>query len=558
MLSSIRILPRLLIGFGVLVLLIAGLSGAAIHSGHFTQGLFEHVVRLKGEEALDERVEKRVFQGRMHMWLALASGDQDQWQQSAEALRTARERLSELIASTQDPGRLARANQMKNALAAYEAKAAKLKDIKGGNAALDTPEGRQMIADVTAAGREIDALGDPLANEYEKAATSLSADAFDQIAESIRFAIILGVVSILSGIALAILIARSIANPISAITNSMGLLASGNTDAEIPGVGRKDEVGAMAAAVKVFKDNMIETARLRAEQEATAQRVAAERRQAMLNLAAKFEESVGAIVSGVTSQATELQATAQSMAATAEETSRQSTTVAAASEQATQNVQTVAAAAEELSTSVREIGEQVAQSSRMINEAVLQGNRSNEQVQGLNQAAEKVGDVVRIIADIAGQTNLLALNATIEAARAGDAGKGFAVVASEVKALANQTAKATEEIDAQIRAIREATQTSVQSILGITQAITKVNETAAAIAAAVEEQTAATQEIARNVQQAAQGTSEVSSNITGVNQAAQQTGAAASQVLSSAGELSQSSALLKRQVDEFLQGVRAA
>jgi methyl-accepting chemotaxis protein len=558
MLSSLRILPRLMIGFGVLLLMIVGLSGFTVQSDRSTRDLFETVTRLKGNETLDERVEKRVFEARMQGWMALASGDQDHWPQAETAFRTAHERLQDLISKTSDPGRLARAKQMETAITSYEAKLAKLREFKGANAELGTPQGRQAIADAATAASQIDTIGEGLSDAYEHAADKAGLDALSDMAGATNIAIALGVISILLGMILAIIIARSIARPIRAITESMAIIAAGNIEAEIPGAGRKDEVGDMAGAVKVFKDSMIEAARLRADQEAAAQQAAAQRRQAMLEMAAKFEASVGSIVSGVSSQATELQATAQSMAATAEETTRQSTTVAAASEQASQNVQTVASAAEELSTSVREITEQVTRSSRMIGEAVAQANLSNEKMQGLSEAAKKVGDVVRIIAGIAGQTNLLALNATIEAARAGEAGKGFAVVASEVKALATQTAKATEEIDVQIRAIGEATEASVQSMLGISQTITKVDETATIIAAAVEEQGAATQEIARNVQQAAQGTSEVTSNIAGVSQAAQQTGAAASQVLSSAGDLGQNSAMLKRQVDEFLREVRAA
>ena len=370
--------------------------------------------------------------------------------------------------------------------------------------------------------------------------------------------IIGGVASLLVALLVSIALTRGIATPITVMREVMARLARGDTSVAVPGVGRKDEVGAMAEAVRVFKDGMIETERLRADQETQKHKAEAERRQAMLDLAARFEASVGGIVESVASAAMELQTTSQSMASTSKETTQRSTTVAAASEQATQNVQTVASAAEELSASIREISEQVSHASAVIQQGVQQTMESNTQVQGLAMTAEKIGDVVRIISDIAGQTNLLALNATIEAARAGDAGKGFAVVASEVKALATQTAKATDEISTQIKSIQEATKLAVQSILGVTETIGKVNETATAIAAAVEEQGAATQEISRNVMEAAQGTQEVSGNIVRVNEAAQRAGEEASQVLVSAGELSRNGEALKAQVTAFLREVRAA
>jgi methyl-accepting chemotaxis protein len=275
-------------------------------------------------------------------------------------------------------------------------------------------------------------------------------------------------------------------------------------------------------------------------------------------MANSFEADVRGVVDGVTSAATELHATARSMTATADETARRSNTVDAASRQASQNVDAVAGATEQLSSSVREITQQVSQSTRMIGDAQTQARATDTQVQGLADTVQKIGDVVKLINDIASQTNLLALNATIEAARAGDAGKGFAVVASEVKTLANQTAKATDEIAAQISAIQAATAQTVQSIQGITATIARVNETASSIASAVEEQSAATQEIARNISGAATGAAEVSSNIGGVNEAAQQTGAAASEILASAGELSRNGEFLKGQVEKFLRDVRAA
>ena len=369
--------------------------------------------------------------------------------------------------------------------------------------------------------------------------------------------LVFSVGALMCGALLAWVIGKGIANPVVAMTAAMRSLAGGDTSVRIPAADRKDEIGEMAGAVQVFRDNMIETERLRTEQE-TEQRRQTERGQKIEASIGNFEKVIADVVNTVSSSATELQATAQSMAATSEETSRQSTTVAAASEQATQNVQAVASAAEELSASVREIGQQVTQAGTVIEEAVRQAMQSNEQVQGLTSTADKIGDVVKIISDIAGQTNLLALNATIEAARAGDAGKGFAVVASEVKTLATQTAKATQEIAAQIKSIQDATQIAAHSIQRVTETIEKVNETATAIASAVEEQGAATQEISRNVLQAAQGTQEVSSNIAGVSEAAQQTGVAATQVLASAGELSRNGEALKAQVGSFLRDVRAA
>jgi len=283
-----------------------------------------------------------------------------------------------------------------------------------------------------------------------------------------------------------------------------------------------------------------------------------ERHATLERLASDFERAIGAVVSIVSSAATELQASAQMMTAGAEETSTQSKVVASASEEASSNVQTVASAAEELTASITEIGRQVKESAQIAAAAVNDAVSSADRIRELAQGAQKIGDVVELINNIASQTNLLALNATIEAARAGEAGKGFAVVASEVKALAAQTAKATEEIAAQIGNIQHSTSDSVAAIGNITEVIKKMSDIATSIATAVEQQGAATREIARNVQHAAQGTSEVSSNISGVTRAATETGTAATQVLSAATELSRQSEQLRTEVDKFLVTVRAA
>ena len=369
-----------------------------------------------------------------------------------------------------------------------------------------------------------------------------------------------------AGAAAAILIAfliaawvgRGLARPIVALQGAMRAITSGQHDVVIPGANRRDEIGSMARAVEVFKDSLIETGRLRTAQE--DQRIAseAERRNAVLALAERFESGVGGIVNAVGSASTELRSTAENMARTAEEATQQTATVAEASEEASANAQAVAAAIEELNASISEIAQQVNESAQVAGHAAKQANDTNNEVQGLAMAAQKIGDVVKLISEIAEQTNLLALNATIEAARAGEAGRGFAVVASEVKALASQTSKATDEISAQVGSIQSATRTSVEAIDGITRTISKVNEIASAIASAVEEQGAATREIAHNVAQAAKGTGEVSANIVGVRDAARETGVAADQVVSSAAELSLNGETLKAQVDAFLREVRAA
>jgi methyl-accepting chemotaxis protein len=355
-----------------------------------------------------------------------------------------------------------------------------------------------------------------------------------------------------------LLVGFGITSPITRLADVMQRLATGESTVRVPDTGRADEVGAMARSVKVFKDNALKMEQMRGSQEATKQQVEAEKRRAVAELADGFEKSVLGIVGVVSSAATELQSTAQTMSSTAEQTRQQSIIVSSSSQEASANVQTVASASEELSSSIAEIGQHVRQASQIIGQAALEGERTNHSVQGLAEEAQKIGEVVALITDIAAQTNLLALNATIEAARAGEAGRGFAVVASEVKSLATQTAKATEEIRVQIAAVQGETQSAVQAIRSICETIVKVNEISTSVAAAVEEQTAATREIARNAEQAASGTADVSRNISGVTDAAGQTGTAAAHVLNSSGELAKQAEKLRAEVDRFLRTVRAA
>jgi methyl-accepting chemotaxis protein len=366
----------------------------------------------------------------------------------------------------------------------------------------------------------------------------------------------LGIAAVAGGIAW--LIGRSISRPLDLLGARMRALADGSLEGDIPGIGRGDEVGAMAATVQIFKDNALRIRGLEQVEAQTQERAATERRAAMESIASDFERSVNGIVRSVSTAAAGMQTTAQSMTATASDASARAATVGAASESASNNVGTVAAAAEELSSSVAEISRQVTRSSEIASKAVGDAERTNATVGALSTGAEKIGEVVKLIHSIAAQTNLLALNATIEAARAGDSGRGFAVVASEVKALANQTAKATEEISAQVAAMQASTSDAVQSIGGITETIAQMSEITVSISTAIEQQGDATREIARNIQSVAAGSSEISTHIGGVTTAAAATGTAATDVLKNARELDNQSGMLRTAVDEFMTKLRAA
>ncbi len=412
---------------------------------------------------------------------------------------------------------------------------------------------------------EMDDAAKQLINDVDSVVEAVHTEGAEVKAETVamienaeRTMLILSIGGLVLGIVLAWLIGNGLTKPVTAMTEAMQRLAGGDHETEIPARNRGDEIGAMAGAVQVFKDNAIAVKRMEEEQE--QQRLETEKRvrDERLQLADNFESAVMGIVQSVGDAAGSMSSSAEQMRVIAGRTSEQAAMVSSASVQASANVQSVATATEEMSASVQEITRQIVSSSEVSSSAVTESKRAMEQVQGLAEASQRVGEVVSLINDIANQTNLLALNATIEAARAGDAGKGFAVVASEVKNLASQTAKATEEISGQIAGIQDATGSAVTAIEGMSGTIEQISEIGNSISAAVEQQDAATQEIAHNVQVAAQGTEAVTSNINEVNDGAQETGTAAGEVLQATNDLSEQAVSLKQEIDNFLNSVRAA
>ena len=557
MLKKLKIRGRLFAGFGVLIALIFVSTALTMNSNSDTTTSMDEVHRSTAVvEGLKDAV-LSIRQSRVQAWSYAATGNPIYLKARDDAFDQFDKQLGAVEARLVRPAGKALVASFRATVVEFEAKAKAFNELKTKGVATDSAEFLAGVAAVDASAKGYAEAVNKASAYYDTVSEEANTAANGSLRSSERVAIGFGIAALLAGVLVAWLIARGIATPVKAMTQAMGTLAAGDLTIDIPGMTNTDEIGDMAKAVDVFKQNALEARRL-AAREAAENQAKIERAARIERDIALFDNSVRGALDLLASSATEMQSTAKSLAGGAQEASERSAAVAAAAEQASASVQTVAAASEEMSASIGEIARQVTKSSGIAGQAVREADETRATIGTLDQAAQKIGEVVRLINDIASQTNLLALNATIEAARAGDAGKGFAVVASEVKALANQTAQATEEIATQITSIQNATGGAVGKIEQINGTIQQMAEISTTIAAAMEEQGAATQEISRNVLQAAQGTEEVTQNMVGISRTVADTGAGSSQVLNAAGSLGTQSDSLRNDVAAFLEKMRAA
>ncbi|MCC9625427.1 methyl-accepting chemotaxis protein [Thalassospira sp. MA62] len=552
-LDQLKISTKVFGGFGIIIVLLLMISGTSLYFIEKNGNDFNEYRASVNQATLAARAESRIFEGRLAMQNVLFYYTKSDEKVAIEQFEKALTNSQQLVNLAPTPDRRAEAEATNEALQSYLETAREIVELPDGS-----PQRAHLSYSVLDKITPVITEGiNNIKHDAEAAQNEIEARIVGTIKQVLLIAVIASVISVIIGLLAAWLIGKGISGPIRNITDAMVKLADGDKTTDIPAHDQKNEIGDMARAVLVFKDNMIRAEELAAK-DAESRQQREDRAKRIEELTAGFDQNVGQILESVSGALTQMNATAQSLNETADATSQQATVVASASEQASNNVQTVAAASEELSASIGEIGEQVNQSSEVADRAVAQASQTNSQVRGLAEAAQKIGDVVELISNIAAQTNLLALNATIEAARAGEAGKGFAVVAAEVKNLANATSRATEEITTQINAIQTETGTAVEAIETISATISDISTITSTIASAVEEQGAATAEISRNVQEASEGTAQVSHNIVSVNDGAAQTGQSANEVLEASVTLSNYATDLHDNIENFLRDVKSA
>jgi methyl-accepting chemotaxis protein len=554
--DKLKISHRLVLGFGILVASILILAGFSLQSGTSIKTELGEVQHFSNNAILNERFEKLVFQARMQVWGAMATGETERWDKAADILGKGHQLQSQLLSSTRNPQRHAMVEEMGQLLDRYNGMLPQLKAFKGSNAALETSEAKAALTEIAKVARRIDELGVDLASRYEHASDESKERAEGVISASITADIVIGLACLLFGIGVGVAVSRSITGPLSRLVHTVSQLAEGRVDMVVPETERVDELGPLARALEHRRQTLIEEeARHRREQEEARHRD--RRARAIEDATRQFDTQITGVLRSIKQAVDELHTSSDRLTANAAQTQQQSTAVSAATQQATANVQTVASAGTELTASIHEISRQVQRSADVARSASGEAAAANTKIGGLAESARKIGEVVSLINDIASQTNLLALNATIESARAGEAGKGFAVVANEVKHLAGQTGRATDDIAQQIARVQEEARDAVAAIGSIAATISVISELSTAVAGAVEEQGAATAEIARNVEQASDGTRDVAANIVGVANAAAETERMARGVFKSADGLRAASDSLEGEVRRFLERVRA-